>query len=160
MRNKLTKEEFLNKSNKVHKNKYDYSLVEYKDSEYKIYIICKKHGVFELTTQSHFFKKVGCKSCKGRVKTTDDFIKKSKIIHNDKYDYSLVDYTGNKNRIKIICKKHGIFEQVANYHLSGGGCSICGGKNSKTTNDFIECSNLIHNNHYDYSLVDYKNNRY
>jgi len=156
---KVSNNDFIKRCSLLHKNKYDYSLTNYISKNRPVKIICKEHGVFELTPQSHFFKRVGCKLCKGRVKTTDDFIKKSNLIHNYKYDYSLSYYTGNKNKVKIICKEHGIFEQVANYHLSGGGCSICGGKNPKTTNDFLDNSILIHNNKYDYSLVDYKNNK-
>ena len=41
--------------------------------------------------------------------TTLEFIKKSKEIHGDKYDYSLVDYKKTDEKIKIICKKHGVF---------------------------------------------------
>lgn len=57
--------------------------------------------------------------------STDEFIKKSKEINGDKYDYSLVEYNGCKNKVKIICKKHGIFEQMPYKHLNGHGCPIC-----------------------------------
>jgi len=44
-------------------------------------------------------------------KTIEQFIKESKNIHGNKYDYSLVNYKNNRTNVKIICKKHGIFEQ-------------------------------------------------
>ena len=44
--------------------------------------------------------------------TTDDFIKRSKNIHGDKYDYSLVEYINQKTKVKIICPVHGIFDQT------------------------------------------------
>ena len=43
--------------------------------------------------------------------TTEDFILKSSEIHNNKYDYSLVEYIDNKTKVKIICPEHGVFEQ-------------------------------------------------
>jgi len=58
---------------------------------------------------------------------TEKFIKKSKIIHGNKYDYSLVDYINNKTKVKIICSLHGIFEQRPDKHLCGRGCVVCGG---------------------------------
>lgn len=42
-----TTERFINEANIVHKNRYDYSLVNYKKSNLKIIIICKTHGQFE-----------------------------------------------------------------------------------------------------------------
>lgn len=50
---------------------------------------------------------------------------KFKKIHGELYNYELVNYTSNKNKVKIICKKHGIFEQTPNNHLSGNGCITC-----------------------------------
>lgn len=156
---KVTNQDFIERCSVLHNNKYDYSLTEYKGKSKPIKIICPVHGIFQSTPQSHFFKKVGCKECKGRVYNTEDFIKKSKLIHNNKYDYSLVNYIGSKKKIKIICPEHGIFDQLANYHLSGFGCISCGGKEDKTSEDFIELSKSIHGDLYDYSLVEYKNNR-
>ena len=52
---------------------------------------------------------------------TKKFIEKAIFIHGDKYDYSLVDYKSSKDKIKIICKEHGIFEQYPAKHLIGRG---------------------------------------
>ena len=46
MAEKLTKDIFIERSNLKHNNKYDYSLVEYKNNKEKVYILCKKHGSF------------------------------------------------------------------------------------------------------------------
>ena len=43
--------------------------------------------------------------------TTEEFIKRAKEIHGDKYDYSLVEYKGIYEKVKIICPIHGLFEQ-------------------------------------------------
>lgn len=68
---------------------------------------------------------------------TDTFIKRAQDIHKDSkgnplYDYSLTDYTGAQNKVKIICPRHKqewkdktgneYFEMTANHHLSGRGC--------------------------------------
>jgi len=58
--------------------------------------------------------------------TTEEYILRAKEIHGEKYDYSSVVYTSNKNRVQIICSKHGIFSQVARQHLKGQGCNQCG----------------------------------
>lgn len=58
-------------------------------------------------------------------KTTEEFIEQAKKIHGDKYDYSLVEYKNTDSKIKIICSKHGIFEQRPSSHLNGCNCSFC-----------------------------------
>ena len=89
----------------------------------------------------------------------DLFILKSKNIHGNKYDYSLVNYVNNKTKVKIICPIHGEFEQIPNGHLSGYGCSKCTNKFKLNTTIFIEKSKNIHGDKYDYSLVNYINQR-
>jgi len=57
---------------------------------------------------------------------TKEFIQKAKEIHGDKYDYSLVDYKTNKDKVKIICKEHGVFEQTPTTHIyKKSGCYKC-----------------------------------
>ena len=166
---KLTREEFIIKSIRIHGDKYDYSLVDYINARTKVKIICPIHGVFEQNANSHL-NGHNCYFC--GLKTTsikcsmelEKFIEKSNEIHGDKYDYNLVDYINSKTKVKIICPIHGIFEQIPNCHLIGQGCTKCGIEKNKVINrknikDFIEESNEIHNSKYDYSLVEYKNNR-
>ena len=88
------------------------------------------------------------------------FTKKSNIVHFYKYDYSLVEYINNKTKVKIICKEHGIFEQVPVYHTTGSICPICNNfKKSKKNEEFINDCIIKHHNRYDYSLVNYINSR-
>ena len=64
----------------------------------------------------------------------------------------------NKNsNIKIICKKHGMFKQLASLHWSGNGCPDC--EDKKLTSDAVNRFIDIHGDTYDYSLVNYKNNQ-
>lgn len=50
---------------------------------------------------------------------------KARKTHGDKYDYSLVNYTKNSNKVDIICPVHGVFSQVAHTHISGCQCPRC-----------------------------------
>ena len=90
--------------------------------------------------------------------TTEEWIEKAKGIHNNKYDYSLVEYKGQSTLIKIICPEHGEFEQIPKVHIKGSGCQKCSGKQKWSLKDFIKESNDVHNNKYDYTFVDYINN--
>lgn len=92
--------------------------------------------------------------------TTEEFIEQCCTVHGDRYDYSLVRYTNNKTKVQIICKTHGLFEQMAQHHMRGRGCAQCGNEyNSKRqrlgTQEFIEKAIKIHGSRYDYSLVNY-----
>lgn len=125
MPKKLTTEEFIIRAKIKHNNKYGYSLVTYNNSKEKIKIKCEEHGIFEQIPNSHLNGK-GCSKCSGLYQpTTEEFIKSAKLIHGDKYDYSLLVYKGNKIKSKIICKEHGIFEQTPNNHLKGQNCYYC-----------------------------------
>jgi len=159
MPKKLTTEEFIKRAKKVHHNRYNYSLVEYIGNNEKVKIICLKHGEFVQTPHSHLSGN-GCPHCAGNIKyTTEEFIEKAKKVHGDRYDYSLVNYIGSNEKVKIICLKHGEFEQISYSHLAGRGCRKCAGKLKSTTEEFIENAKKVHGDRYDYSLVNYVNNQ-
>jgi hypothetical protein len=87
------------------------------------------------------------------------FIEKAKIKHSNKYDYSKVNYINSRTKIKIVCPIHGEFEQILNNHLTGSGCNECNNNNKKAKISFIEKAKIKHSNKYDYSLVNYANNK-
>ena len=95
----------------------------------------------------------------GKKLNTDEFIRKSKEIHGDKYNYSLVEYINNDRKVKIICPVHGEFPQIAGNHMRGQNCPSCRTSYRKPDKNFIEKSIKKHGNKYDYSLVDYKGNK-
>jgi hypothetical protein len=156
---------FIEKSKITHGNKYDYSLVEYINSKTKVKIICPEHGIFEQRPDNH--KSQGCPKCaniQSSIKQRHNkelFITKSRLIHGDKYDYSLVEYINAKTKVKIICSEHGVFEMSPNVHINcKSGCKLCFNNEQKLSNvDFIEKCRLIHGNKYDYSLVEYINSK-
>jgi hypothetical protein len=123
---KLTKEEFIIKCKKVHGEKYDYSLINYKTYDDKIKIICPIHGEFEQFPHNHL-KGCECLECSfiNRKTSDDKFIRKAEVKHNNKYDYSKINYNGFNNKIKILCPIHGEFEQTPHSHLKGQGCPVC-----------------------------------
>lgn len=152
---------FIEKAKKVHGDKYDYSKVEYKTNKDKVCIICPEHGEFWQTPHNHL-QNHGCPKCAGKNITTEEFIERAKAVHNNKYDYSLVEYVNSVTDVKIICPTHGVFEQKAGVHLQGHGCLKCGfesgrEKNKFCTEEFIRKSKEIHGDKYDYSLVEYVN---
>ncbi len=91
-------------------------------------------------------------------------LEKCKKVHNDKYDYSLVDYKHSKTKVKIICPIHGVFEQVITKHETGGGCQECGktkigeGRCKKARETYVDRAKKQHP-HYDYTKTKYKNVR-
>ena len=164
MGKKLTKNIFINRSNEIHKNKYDYTQVIYLNTTKKVHIICPEHGKFEQSPGKHL-KGQGCRRCsKHPVFDTPSFIEDSIKIHGVHYDYSKVKYIKSNLKVKIICPIHGEFEQRPSNHLNGQGCGICGvintGINQRgNTKKFIIDSKKIHGDYYDYSKVNYiKNN--
>ncbi len=91
--------------------------------------------------------------------TKEEFIKKSVEIHGDRYDYSKVEYINSRNKVIIICKIHGDFEQVPYSHMSdGNGCIKCN-MSKLNTELFIKKSVEIHGDRYDYSLTKYINGK-
>ena len=140
---RTTLESFIDKSNKMHGNAYDYSKVIYKNSGEKVEIICPKHGSFWQVPYEHTVGR-GCVPC-GVVKCSvnqkmslDEFIKRSNEIHNNKFDYSKVVLNSLSKQIEIICPKHGVFTQKAAYHINGYGCRQCANVSSKGENEIGE----------------------
>jgi very-short-patch-repair endonuclease len=158
----------INQFKNIHGDKYDYQKVNYKGRHTKVIIICKVHGKFKQTSGSHLVGR-GCPKCKGckfalRLKSnTNEFLKRVKNIHGDKYDYSKVDYIGCNNKIIISCNidGHEDFYQTPSSHLVGMGCPKCGiisrsDIRRSNTEEFIEKSVIKHGDKYDYSKVDYE----
>jgi hypothetical protein len=126
---RLSEKQFIEKAIKVHGNKYNYSMIGYKNCDTKIKIICKRHGIFFQTPYGHLYSR-GCPKCsketpKQSSSNNNTFIKKAIKKHGNKYDYSIIDYKRCLIKIKIICPKHGVFEQTPKNHLKGVGCPSC-----------------------------------
>ena len=95
-----------------------------------------------------------------KIKTLKQFIQDAIKTHDNKYNYSKVNYINNRSKVEIICPIHGSFFQRVSNHLYGRGCHKCGtnkasDKRKYTTESFIQKAKQVHNNEYDYSNVEY-----
>jgi hypothetical protein len=128
------REKVVSKFIETHKEKYNYSLVEYINSMTKVIIICPIHGEFEQTPNNHLRGK-GCPKCaNNKISNSEEFTTKANKIHNKRYDYSKVEYSNAQSKIIIMCHIHGEFSQTANSHLAGHGCPKCSGENTRKLN--------------------------
>ena len=159
---RVTLDQFIDRANKKHKNKYDYSKVNYVNTKDKVIIGCPIHGDFEQEGNSHLLG-VGCPKCAGVKKLTqDEFQQKSKEVHGDKYDYSKSKYKNSSTKVEIICPIHGIFLQTPNSHMQGIGCKKCGSEEVKnklvrSQDDYINLVEKVHNGKYSYEKTKYVN---
>lgn len=126
--NKMIKNniDFIKELNEKYSEKYDYTLVDYKGVYKKVTLICKEHGIFQKTPNS-LLKGFTCPSCTEYNKMErENFIIKANLVHQNKYIYDeRFEYKNSRNKVKILCEKHGYFFQVANNHLRGHGCNKC-----------------------------------
>ncbi len=134
----FTQNEFLSRAKEKHGDKYDYSKTVYTKGREKVTIICPEHGEFEQEAECHYGGQ-GCPECSiyNRKVDTDIFIRESKEKHGDKYDYSKTVYTKRREKVTIICPKHGEFEQEAAVHKNGHGCPKCLYKTEGIISEFL-----------------------
>ena len=182
---------FISKAQQIYGNKYNYSKVKYINSRTEICIICPEHGEFWQTPNKHLHTKYGCPLCRkeeqvknkekkhfilknkkqnnekrkynNKFLTQEAFIKDCILVHENKYDYSKVEYVNNHTKVCIICPEHGEFWQTPANHKKGHGCPMCARRNMAVKcrfdkETFIENARKIHGDKYDYSKVEYINN--
>ena len=162
---KFSKEEIIQKSREVHGEIYDYSIIEYINGVIEN-IKCKEHGLFSQLRDIHINRNGGCKKCadilrgENRKYTKEEIIQRAKEVHDDAYDYSKVIYTGIYDKIIIICKEHGEFEQTPSNHIRGAGCQKCyderrGTALCFTKEEILQKAKEVHGDTYDYSKALY-----
>lgn len=160
-------QDFIAKAKKVHGEKYTYDECIYIDSDTKVAIRCPEHGLFHQRPANHLMGN-GCPKCghvagsEKRSLPLDDFLKRAKNIHGDKYDYSAFVFKNGRAKSIIGCPIHGPFLQSPFVHLIGEGCpkcSIAKRKEKRITpqDDVIKRFRAIHGDKYDYSKVKYVN---
>lgn len=162
---KSNTDSFIEKANLKHLDKYDYTYSDYRGNDQKVIILCKEHGEFLQTPHMHLYGN-GCPKC-GRIltglkkrkpkkinikvpkiktekiktdfrkKREESFIKRSIILHDNKYIYDKVFYIGNKSKVIINCKIHGDFLQNPADHLKGCGCKECGSQKNHAYNSTL-----------------------
>jgi hypothetical protein len=92
----------------------------------------------------------------------DQFLERSRKVHNHKYNYDNVDYINSTTKVEIICPEHGSFNQLPKNHCQGNGCPTCGYE--KLAREFSMNIQQVkdkfcnrHGNKYDYSKAEYVN---
>ena len=160
-----TTESFIKKVAALHNGKYDYSKVDYKGCNKKVTIICPIHGEFQQTPMLHI-QGCGCPKC-GKIKSSEnnkqnkeEWVRKAKEIHGNKYDYSKVVYKGWDEKVCIICPIHGEFWQNPTNHIAKHqqrGCPKCGKIQPKSTEEFINEAIKLYGNKFDYHKTIYVN---
>ena len=169
--NKLSFEEFKNKANKIHGNKYTYLERDFKPGKSKELMVmyCPIHGKFSKSPNNHLKLTLiqGCQRCSNKFKILNlkEFINLSNLKHNNYYSYNKVLFVNNSSKVIITCPIHGDFDQNAAAHaLRGNGCRKCSLKHSQskrrvTREEFIERSIDIHST-YNYDKVEKFNNSF
>lgn len=170
---KLNTNDFIERSKEQHGyDKFDYSLVDYKNTITPVVLICKLHGEFSILPGNHLYNHIGCPKCQKEILSNrlslsnEEYLNRVFDIYGDKFNYNLINYkTSNKN-IEVICQTHGVFKVKPLVFLSGSGCPKCRGSNpEKLISSYLEEFNIRYAREvcfpnvkfrYDFKLLDYK----
>ena len=161
---------FIKKAKEIHGDKYNYKTSKYISMFEKLDIYCNKcKKIFPQTPNDHIHKRNGCPICKINnlsdkfALEKDDFLKRAKKIHGDKYEYDLSNFVNSNTKIEVFCKIHNLkFEITPGKLLNGHGCYECGKDNIRLNlKDVISQSKKIFKNKYNYdnSKIFYKNKK-
>lgn len=152
MPKRLTTEEFISKAKIIHGDKYDYSYAKYIDSRSLISIRCIKHNHIFIPMANNHLKGTGCKMCANEAQSfsTSEFITRCNDIHDNKYKYDNVNYTGTYNHIEIYCPVHkSYFNQLPKHHLAGHGCPLCNtSKGERMVELYLNTNDIFHYREY------------
>lgn len=166
----MSQDEFIKRARKIHGDKYNYDKAVYTKQSENVIITCPKHGDFLQTPRKHLVGH-GCPKCgtenaiSKRRPTIESILQRFKEIHHDKYTYEIEEeYRSNRDKIKIICPRHGAFYQSVASHLHGQGCPKCGieklsSSMASTKEEFISKAKAIFGDQYNYDEVEYVNNK-
>lgn len=157
MPKKKTFAEHLEAFREVHGDRYLYEEQDLpKGNATPIKIVCKLHGEFTQLVGNH---RAGhnCPDCGYLSRsltsrnTKEEFMRRAKEVHGDRYSYSSVEYKNCSLKVSITCKVHGEFLQTPNAHLCGKGCPACNSRDRLTRDTFLARSASVHGDKYDYT---------
>lgn len=120
----LDTETFKSKANAKHGGLYGYEKSIYVGLDKALIITCKAHGDFSQTSRSHL-NGGKCPNCRKHVFDNETFVAKSKSMHGNKYEYLNDSFTPSDEKVKVICREHGVFEQKMDNHFRYDGCKKC-----------------------------------
>lgn len=156
---KLSQEEFVARLESLGTN-YGLALIQYRGMFNKITLVCPEHGEFQAQAGNVLYNGSGCPKCaresngKRSRKSFYNWVADSRSIHGDVYEYLSIRYDGNKAYLKVSCKTHGEFEQLATDHTKGIGCRKCA-KPMYDLVSFVSIAEQVHKGLYNYSKSEY-----
>lgn len=159
-RGRMSADKFILRCGEVHGDKYNLSKVRYSGMSKKIEVICSSHGSFFPTAGNFVGLGSGCPVCGkesvGRQsrKPFEYYVQKSAAKHGGKFTYTGITYRGSTAYLQITCPVHGEFEQVAQDHIKGVGCTKCSTP-MYDQKSFIHLANITHGNRYSYEKSQY-----
>lgn len=132
-------DEVISRARAVHGQTYEYPSQEYVNSSTPMLIVCREHGEFRQSYDSHVHQMSGCPRCYGSFKrTNDEFVEAAKAVHGERYDYSEASYVNNSTPVKIGCDAHGSFWQKPFKHINvQQGCPRCADNMSKAERKWL-----------------------
>ena len=171
-RRKTAELKFWESVSNLYDGRLDFTGFQYQGSTSICFVSCVKHGPFK-TKPTYLVNGYGCPTC-GREKVKEaafnkrlgfeGFVAKAKEAHGDLYSYPKQEYISNKNKLKIICSKHGEFLQKPDAHISGKGCPECANDAKRARNIVVSAitkesllDRLIQSNQsWEYDLSSFK----
>ena len=158
----LTTEEYVSKCIARMGNKYSYLNTVYKTDCETVTVTCPVHGDFDIHKKKHLSRGDGCPECSGRRMNTERAIGRSKAVHGNDYRYDKFVFINSHALATITCPKegHGDFQQSYSSHVHAkAGCPRCAGCERGTTGSFTQKAVEEHGTEYDYSEVEYVNDK-
>lgn len=137
----LKEAHFLEKLQSRYPDMYGTHLVDFKDKDNKVTLICPVHGGFRITPRQLFggkrHKPHGCWQCAGledpdtrpAPMTADEFFQRMHQLYDaTELDFLTSEYKGMYENVTAYCRKHGAITHPAKYWLEGKGCEYCKGQ--------------------------------
>lgn len=160
----LKEAHFLEKLQSRYPDMYDTHLVDYKDKDNKVTLICPTHGEFRINARQLFgdarHKPHGCWQCAGledpdtrpAPMTADEFFQRMHQLYDaTELDFLTSEYKGKYENVTAYCRKHGAITHPVSYWLEGKGCEYCNGKFYPP--DFLQMARKAQGQEYTYRGV-------
>lgn len=166
---RLTKLDFINNCKRLFpKEDFDYSETVYVNERTPVKIKSEKYGI--IIKSPHEIMKGRLNDAyyseQRKNKQHEDFIKKEKLFidemsekYKNAYSFENFIYKGWHEKSTITCSKHGDFSITPSNLYNGHGCPKCSHHHKYTNEEFIEKLKMIFGERYEYSKVNYVNNR-
>lgn len=159
-----SRKSFILDAKQVHGDLYGYGRIKYINDATNVEILCKTHGLFWQTPNSHL-RGSGCRECGNNrkkqkfSKPKETFLKEMHELYKNTLDFSKSVYKNDGTKLEVLCPLHGSFYKTPGILLTGAGCNDCRIENNISTRreEFIRRSNIVHSGYYDYSKVNYVN---